>query len=242
MGAVKKYFGPINKAGWWLLFHLPKIKRYDKKKDSIPFEDRYAFALKIYDKVTKAFNIEFEITGLERIKDKHTLIVSNHQSYYDPFISQIFDFPVSFVAKKEIAKFPFVGHVAKSIDVVFMDREDPRDAVKVFKEASEILSKGRSMWITPEGTRSKNEGHEMNEFKPGSFKPAYRTQVPVTLLALNGTYKVFEKKCYKKLIVQIEILEQIPYEQYKDKTTQELSDYCFNKINDKFHEFKENDK
>ena len=56
---------------------------------------------------------------------------------------------------------------------------------------AEHLKNGQSVVIFPEGTRSK--GPQMNEFKPGAFKPALKAGVPVVPFVINGTYKCFEE-------------------------------------------------
>jgi len=55
----------------------------------------------------------------------------------------------------------------------------------------ELIEKGFSMLIFPEGTRSK--GPEMADFKRGALKLATKPGVPVVPVSLHGTYRVFEE-------------------------------------------------
>ena len=56
---------------------------------------------------------------------------------------------------------------------LFMDREDPKEGLKVINEVANQVKAGRNFLIFPEGTRSKN-GNKMGEFKSGSFKTKSR--------------------------------------------------------------------
>ena len=87
---------------------------------------------------------------------------------------------------------------------IFLDRGNPRAAVKAVGEVKDLLDKGFNMAIFPEGTRS--QGHEMGEFKPGAFKFAEKGKVPVLPMTLDGSYKLFEEKgsyqpCHIKITI-----------------------------------------
>ena len=83
------------------------------------------------------------------------------------------------------------------IDVIFIDRENIRDAVKMVRACKEYLNNGINVAIYPEGTRAKDENYTISEYKPGALKPAYETKKSVVCVAIDGSYKVFSKK-YKK--------------------------------------------
>lgn len=100
------------------------------------------------------------------------------------------DKPNGFIAKKEAKKIPFVPTWMDYLGCVFIDRENPREAVKALNEAADKIKSGYSIIIFPEGTRSKSDN--MGQFKGGAFKIAEKTRVPIVPVLLDGTYKIME--------------------------------------------------
>ena len=71
-----------------------------------------------------------------------------------------------------------------------MDRSDIKQSLKIILEGIEVLKKGHSLVVFPEGTRSQCD--EMHQFKHGSFKLATKSKVPIVPVTLDGTYKLRE--------------------------------------------------
>ena len=79
-----------------------------------------------------------------------TLFVSNHVSYLDIVVPSALA-PVSFVAKREVASWPFFGWLARLQRTVFVGRDrrnvhDERDSLAA------ALAEGRSLVLFPEAT------------------------------------------------------------------------------------------
>jgi 1-acyl-sn-glycerol-3-phosphate acyltransferase len=75
---------------------------------------------------------------------------------------------------------------------LFIDRTQPRKALKTINKGIKQLKKGDSILIFPEGHRSKGRG--LQSFRSGSFKLATSSGVPVVPIAIAGSYEVFEEK------------------------------------------------
>jgi 1-acyl-sn-glycerol-3-phosphate acyltransferase len=60
------------------------------------------------------------------------------------------------------------------------------------KKAAETVKQGYSLVIFPEGHRSK--GGPVQKFKSGSFKLAFRSEVPIVPVTIDGTWHLFEEK------------------------------------------------
>ncbi len=90
-------------------------------------------------------------------------LVSNHLSYVDiiPFWSTL---PCTFIAKNEIQGWPFFGFAAKSLGVLFIDRENSRDIPRVNALISSVINDEQGIVLFPEGTSTK--GAEVVDFKP----------------------------------------------------------------------------
>jgi 1-acyl-sn-glycerol-3-phosphate acyltransferase len=119
-------------------------------------------------RVCRLLGIRLHITGAVA-QDRPVLIVSNHTSWLDiPVISAVA--PVSFIAKKEVASWPFVSWLARLQNSVFVDRQR---RTKVNETATEIIDRlraGDSLVLFAEGTSS--DGNRVLPFKTSLFAAA----------------------------------------------------------------------
>jgi len=148
------------------------------------------WALKVIAKISGA---RLSVTGAEGFKDGDSyLFAGNHQSYFDIVLAyRYLPEPTFFVVKDEFKRIPLLGFLAKRIGCLFIDREDPRKAMKTIVEATEILKENRgSVFIYPEGTRSRDG--LIHEFHSGSFKAAQKSGAPIIPVAAYGTREVWE--------------------------------------------------
>ena len=147
------------------------------------------------EETSKKLGVKYEIVGEENIPASGPIMVyANHQGLADILaIYYLFrnHFQIGFVSKDEWRKLKPLADAIEYTRSVFLVREDPREAIRVIGEVSELTANGFSLAIFPEGTRSKH--HEMADFKPGSFKFAERAKVPILPITLDGSYKMFEE-------------------------------------------------
>jgi 1-acyl-sn-glycerol-3-phosphate acyltransferase len=109
------------------------------------------------------------------------LLVSNHLSYVDiVLIGAVV--PGIFVAKSEIAGWPLVGSMCRSVDTMFIDRERKRDVVRVMSQAEALLGEGHGVFVFPEGTSSR--GETVLKFNPSLLQIAARAEIPVSYATL----------------------------------------------------------
>ncbi|EEY34878.1 lysophospholipid acyltransferase family protein [Pseudoleptotrichia goodfellowii] len=124
------------------------------------------------------------------------ILISNHQSNVDiPTLLGYLPLEFSFIAKKEMKKWPMIGRWMRSFDCIFLDRKNVRQGMKDMKEAISKIKNGHSYVIFPEGSRSKDGTIE--EFKKGSFKLATDTGAKIVPITLVGTYEVQNRKSLK---------------------------------------------
>ena len=137
---------------------------------------------------------KINVNGFENIpEDQAVLFVSNHQSLFDIITTYpLMKRPTGYVAKKEIRKFPCLSWWMYFVNCIFLDREDPRKGLKSIIHASDMVKSGVSMFIFPEGTRSKDG--RIHEFKEGSLKIATKSKSPVIPVGISGTYDIFERQ------------------------------------------------
>ncbi len=132
------------------------------------------------------------VIGFENIpKNEAVLYVSNHRSYFDiPVGYTSLPTLTGFIAKKEIAKVPFIRVWMRYLNCLFLDRDNIREGLKTVLEGIELIKKGYSVFISPEGTR--NHGKEMLPFKEGSLKIAEKTGCAIIPVALSNTDNLLE--------------------------------------------------
>lgn len=133
-----------------------------------------------------------QVSGAERIPEEGVILVANHQSLVDiPLLLSAFPREVCFIAKRELGRIPLFGRAMAAAGNLFVDREDPRDAVHMIRQVGEVLSKGRAVVVFPEGTRS--EDGSIGEFRPGAFHIAWKTGFPLIPLFLDGGRQALPK-------------------------------------------------
>ncbi len=141
----------------------------------------------------KVINMKYEAYGIENIPSDNCLFVANHQSILDvPLLLDAVQRPIGFVAKKELKKVPILRGWVKTMNCLFLDRSDNREAIKTINQGIEFLKSGVSMAIFPEGTRSKDGS--IQDFKKGSLRLAIRSKTPIVPVAISGSYKGLEEK------------------------------------------------
>lgn len=116
-----------------------------------------------------------EATGLARV------VVANHISWIDIFAGLSVT-PMRFVAKSEVRSWPLIGWFATRLGTIFVERDRPRDAVRVTSEIRAALAAGDIVCIFPEGTTT--DGSVVLPFSAVLFGPAVELDAEVTPLSI----------------------------------------------------------
>ncbi len=133
----------------------------------------------------RLWGITVEIKG-NLAPDRPLLLVSNHTSYLDiPVLSTVAG--LSFVAKSEVAGWPFFGLLAKLQRTVFVDRRRTSTA-KQRDAIGERLTEGSRLVLFAEGTS--NDGNRVLPFKSALLSVAERSDsdTPLTLQPMSIAY------------------------------------------------------
>ena len=102
-----------------------------------------------------------------------TMLVSNHQSWYDVFMTYLFIRPMpGFIAKASVKGIPAIGAAATSIGSMFLNRADKARRSEIFdliKERQELCEQGKAgpLLVFPEGCST--NGKYIIKFKKGAF-------------------------------------------------------------------------
>ena len=120
-------------------------------------------------RVCRLLGIRIHIDG-EVVRNEPVLIVSNHVSWLDiPVLSAVA--PVSFVAKSEVSKWPFVSWLAKLQRTVFVDRTRRSDVGRVTNAMADRLAGGDTLILFAEGTST--DGNRVLAFRSALLSPAF---------------------------------------------------------------------
>jgi len=136
--------------------------------------------------------VEVTVHGLDRLERGRTYVfVSNHQSIYDiPVLFWWLPFQLRIIAKESLGRFPVLGPHLKRTGHMLVDRSRP-DRSGIFGWANALTSKGLSLIVFPEGTRSPDG--RVGVFKGGSFYLAMQAGLPVVPLSVVGSRHVMRK-------------------------------------------------
>ncbi|HSK10016.1 MAG TPA: lysophospholipid acyltransferase family protein [Vicinamibacterales bacterium] len=142
--------------------------------------------------ILKTTRVRVDVIGRERLAPGRTYIfVSNHQSIYDiPIIFSSLPWQLRIIAKASLGKFPFLGWHLSRTGHLLVDRRRP-DPVGILRRWKELVSKGLSLIVFPEGTRSADG--RVGRFKAGSFLLAIQAGLPLVPLSVAGSRHVMRK-------------------------------------------------
>lgn len=152
------------------------------------------------------------VEGGERIDASRAyFFAANHQSWMDiPVMFAALPVPVLFLAKRELARVPFLGRYIERMGMLFVDRANRREAVRTMEHAAARLREGRSLLSFPEGTRSPDG--RIQRFKTASFAAALEAGVPVVPIAIEGALRVMPRDSFRVRpgVIHVRIGDPIP--------------------------------
>ncbi len=123
------------------------------------------------------------------------IYASNHTSYFDVLPLMLgLGVPYRFVAKMEVAGMPFIGTFLQRMGHLKFDRTDSDSRLRQAKEMEELLRKGESVFVFPEGTFTGEDG--VRPFQLGAFKAAVETGAPIVPVSLAGTRRFLRDGTY----------------------------------------------
>lgn len=125
-------------------------------------------------------------------RKKSYVIVLNHNTVID--IPTLYYVPLNFrwVSKREVFKVPFFGQFLILHGDICINRGKAAEAMEqLLREGKMWISRGASVAIFPEGTRSKDG--EIHRFKAGAFTLAKEAGVEILPIVLDGTATLIKK-------------------------------------------------
>ena len=165
------------------------------------------------------------IDGLENIDTKKPYVMAlNHNSGFDIFTAYKIPLNFRWVSKREVFWVPFMGPLLSIHGDIPIERGNPKKAMaKVSRLGKLWLSRGATVAIFPEGTRSKDG--QIHNFKLGAFSLAKEAGVEILPVVMTGTTDAFKKGWLVnwRHRVAIRVLKPVPVEEVASLDAKELA-------------------
>ena len=125
-------------------FKLPKAKKLlETKGKDAAFDKAMEITRNHIDETIDIIHMDLKITGTENIPDEPVVFMGNHQSYIDIYVMlKAIDRRVILIAKKELAKIPIINRLSTYLQVLYMERDNPRKDLLTIREAINIIKSG----------------------------------------------------------------------------------------------------
>lgn len=149
-------------------------------------------------KTLRAGHISVAAVNRQKYLDgkKSYIYMSNHPSMTDiPALALCIAQPMRMVGKSQLLYIPIFGWAMVRAGFVIIDREKRIKAIRQLEIAKKRVQDGLSIWMAPEGTRTRQEG--MMPFKKGGFHLALELQVPIVPMWVDNTANIMPPTAFK---------------------------------------------
>lgn len=174
--------------------------------------------------------VRLHTRGLEKTpKDGRFLLVCNHLFLADPGVllhcfkkSQL-----AFITKQENWDMPVIGKFMHKIMCQSVDRDNDRQSLKTILKCIQLIKDDEvSIGVFPEGYTSKDG--KLHPFRSGVFKIAQKANVPIVVCTIQNTRPIFKNlRKLKKTDVQLHLVDVIPAEELKGRTTVDIAEQVY---------------
>ncbi len=145
-------------------------------------------------RVVELLDVELHASGADRVPSGRAYVyMSNHQSHLDiPVLYATLPSPtIRMLGKKELFAIPVWGRALRAAEFIEVDRSNHVRAVQSIERAKQLIRDGVSIYLAPEGTRSRDG--RLNALKKGGFHLAKDTGTPIVPVAIKGTIDILPR-------------------------------------------------
>lgn len=208
----------------FIIYYLIMIEHYANHRDQYDEIQCYDLAQRIIRRIKKNARIKTISYGENNLPEKGGYIMySNHQGKYDALgIMSAHERPCSVVMDEERSYIILAKQFVDLLEGVRMSKTDIKQQVRASQEIRNGVERGKRYIYFPEGKYGKN-GNTLQDFHAGAFKCAVQAKAPIVPVAIYDSHIVFDINSLRKVTTQVYFLNPIYYEEYADKTTQEIS-------------------
>ena len=181
---------------------------------------------KLYGSLYGLFGITLHLRESESSKTVGKAVyIANHQSNWDMVtVSNAIRPRTVSVGKKSLTYIPIFGWLYWLSGNVLIDRNNRTKAMGTIAQIVEsIKTKDISVWIFPEGTRSRGRG--LLPFKTGAFHAAIDAGVPIVPIVCSTTEHMSVHRGNNGHVI-VEVLDPIPTVGLTKENVRELMEKC----------------
>jgi 1-acyl-sn-glycerol-3-phosphate acyltransferase len=137
--------------------------------------------------IARTVGARVRVHGAESLRAGQSYVfLSTHQSYMDiPVMLGYLPAQLRIAAKREVFRIPFLGWHMQRAGHIAINRASTEEAIGTLRRAASEVRPGVSVFLYPEGTRSRDGA--LQPFKKGGFKFALQTGLPVVPVTIVGT-------------------------------------------------------
>lgn len=182
---------------------------------------------RMYGKLSHVFGIKMVYRIQEEAKHYGSCVyVGNHQNNYDMItMSNAVQPRTVTVGKRSLIWIPFFGQLYWISGNILIDRSNRSKAHNTITQvADQIKKRNISVWMFPEGTRSRGRG--MLPFKTGAFHAAMAAGVPVVPVCVSTTQGRIKLNRWNNGVVIVEMLPPVDTSKYTREQVRELAEDC----------------
>jgi 1-acyl-sn-glycerol-3-phosphate acyltransferase len=191
-------------------------------RDNVHHTSRYL------GKITKLLGFDVEVRIPDSVKNMGPVIyIANHQNSYDVFTmaNAVQPSTVS-VGKKSLKWIPIFGQMYWLTGNILIYRKNTSKAMNFINlTAKKIQEKKLSIWMFPEGTRSRGRG--LLPFKVGAFRTAALANVPVVPICASNQVGTIQLGRWDNGKIIIEFLDPIYISENTPASAREAADKAY---------------
>ncbi|HZI20803.1 MAG TPA: lysophospholipid acyltransferase family protein [Pyrinomonadaceae bacterium] len=137
--------------------------------------------------IARTVGARVSVSGAGHLRPGESYVfLSTHQSYMDiPVMLGYLPSQLRIAAKREVFQIPFLGWHMRRGGHISINRGSTAEAVESLRRAASEVRPGISVFLYPEGTRSRDGA--IQPFKKGGFKFALQAGLPIVPVAIVGT-------------------------------------------------------
>lgn len=215
----------------FIIFYLIVAEHYMKDRSRYDEDKCYQLVQKVVKRFKKNARIRTISYGEEHLPENGGYVMySNHQGKYDAIgILSAHEKPCTIVMDEVRSRLFIVNQFIELLQGVRLSRTDFRQQVECAKTIQNGVELGRRYIYFPEGGYDKN-GNSLQEFRPGAFNCAKKAKAPIVPVAIYDSHLPFDVNSLRRVTTQVCFLEPIYYDEYKEMTTQEISEVVKHRI------------
>ncbi len=189
---------------------------------------------RMFGRMAPLFGLKVELRYPQGYQDfGNAIYIANHQNNYDMVTaSNIVLPPTVTVGKKSLLWIPLFGQLYWLTGNLLIDRNNRTKAHSTIAEVVSHFKKKRiSIWMFPEGTRSRGRG--LLPFKTGAFHAALAAGVPIIPVCVSNTSNKIKLNRWNNGLVIVEMLPPVDTSQWGKDQVRKLATHCRNIMEEK---------